>query len=121
MTVMLRHFSADTPSYDQIAALCGVPVGTVRSRLGEARRKLVEAMAATADSVHADALAASRASALEAAETLAAAEQGRFAELTAERWTPDAAYYAGRQRVGDRGFLIRGMAGDLEAGYVSAS
>jgi RNA polymerase sigma-70 factor (ECF subfamily) len=88
----------------------------VRSRLGEARRKLDEAMAATADSLHADALAASRASALEAAETLAAAEQGRFAALTAERWTPDAAYYAGRQRVGDRGFLIRGMADDLEAG-----
>jgi RNA polymerase sigma-70 factor (ECF subfamily) len=124
MTVMLRHFSSDTPSYDQIAALCGVPVGTVRSRLGEARRKLVEAMAATADSVHADALAASRASALEAAETLAAAEQGRFAALTAERWTPDAAYYVGRQRAGDRGFLIRGMASDLEAGvrqrFVSA-
>lgn len=124
MTVMLRHFSPRTPSYDQIAALCGVPVGTVRSRLVEARKKLVEAMVSTADSMHADVLAASRESAREAVETLAAAEQGRFAELTAERWTPDAAYYAGRQRVGDRNFLIRGMAGDLEAGvrqhFVSA-
>ena len=124
MTVMLRHFSPRTPSYDQIAALCGIPVGTVRSRLVEARKKLVEAMVSTADSMHADVLAASRESAREAVETLAAAEQGRFAELTAERWTPDAAYYAGRQRVGDRNFLIRGMAGDLEAGvrqhFVSA-
>jgi RNA polymerase sigma-70 factor (ECF subfamily) len=125
MTVMLRHFSPRTPSYDQMAALCGVPVGTVRSRLGEGRKKLVEAMAVTADSAHTDVLAASRESAREAVETLAAAEQGRFAELTAERWTPDAAYYAGRQRVGDRDFLIRGMAGDLEAGvrqrFVSAA
>ncbi|SDN97579.1 RNA polymerase sigma-70 factor, ECF subfamily [Actinacidiphila guanduensis] len=124
MTVMLRHFSPRSPSYAQMAALCGVPVGTVRSRLSEARRKLVEAMAATADAAHADVLAASRRSAREAVETLAAAEQGRFAELTAERWTPDAAYYVGRQRVGDQDFLIRGMACDLEAGvrqrFVSA-
>jgi RNA polymerase sigma factor (sigma-70 family) len=124
MTVVLRHFSPRTPSYDQMAALCGIPVGTVRSRLVEARRKLVEAMVATADAMHGDVLAASRASAREAVETLAAAEQGGFAELTAERWMTDAAYYVGRQRVGDRNFLIRGMAGDLEAGvrqrFVSA-
>jgi RNA polymerase sigma-70 factor (ECF subfamily) len=124
LTLMVRHFSPRTPSYDQIAALYGVPVGTVRSRLSEARRRLVEAMATTADSVHDDAVAMAQASAREAADTLAAAEQGRFAELAAERWTPDAAYYSGRRRVGDRNFLIRGMACDLEAGvhqrFVSA-
>ncbi|MFE4626044.1 RNA polymerase sigma factor [Streptomyces mirabilis] len=124
MTLMLRHFSPRTLSYDQLAVLCGVPVGTVRSRLGEARRKLVEAMARTADSAHADVRAASRDSARDAEETLAAAEEGRFAELAAERWTPDAGYYAGQQRLGDRDFLIRGMACDLEAGvrqrFVSA-
>ncbi|GAA5180845.1 sigma-70 family RNA polymerase sigma factor [Rugosimonospora acidiphila] len=115
-TVMLRHFSPRTPSYDQIAALYGVPVGTVRSRLNEARTKLTEALAATADTAHDDAAAAARTSAREAAETLAAAEQGRFAQLTSERWAPNVAYYSGRQRVGDRDFLIRGMEGDLEAG-----
>jgi RNA polymerase sigma-70 factor (ECF subfamily) len=115
-TVMLRHFSPRTPSYDQIATLFGVPVGTVRSRLSEARTKLAEAMAQTADSAHDDAVALSRASAQEAAETLAAAQQGRFAELTAERWTSDVGYYSGQQRVGDRNFLIRGMTSDLEAG-----
>ncbi|WP_090770593.1 RNA polymerase sigma factor [Nonomuraea maritima] len=116
MTLMLRHFSPRTPSYEQIAELCGVPVGTVRSRLSEARTKLVAAMAATAESAHADAAALSRASARQAAETLAAAERGRFAELTAERWSPDVALYSGRQRVGGRDFLVRGMECDLEAG-----
>lgn len=116
MTLMLRHFSPRTPSYEQIAELCGVPVGTVRSRLSEARTKLVAAMAATAESAHADAAARERASAREAAETLAAAERGRFAELTAERWSPDVALYSGRRRVGGRDFLVRGMECDLEAG-----
>ncbi|MFD4571256.1 RNA polymerase sigma factor [Streptomyces sp. NPDC058417] len=124
MTLMLRHFSPRTPSYEQVAALCGVPVGTVRSRLGEARRKLAEAMAGTADAAHADARAAVRDTARDAEETLTAAEEGRFAELTAERWTPDVGYYTGRQRVGGRDFLVRGMACDLEAGvrqrFVSA-
>lgn len=116
MTVTLRYFSPRTPSYEQIAALYGVPVGTVRSRLSEARSKLAGAMAATADLVHEDAAALSRASAREAVETLAAAGQGRFAELTAERWTPDAGFYVGRHRAGDRNFLVRGMVSDLEAG-----
>ncbi|MGW0080714.1 RNA polymerase sigma factor [Streptomyces sp. NPDC003393] len=119
MAVLLRHFSPRTPSYEQMAALCGVPVGTVRSRLAEGRRKLTEAMAATADSVHADALALSRATAQEARATLAAAEQGRFARLVAERWAPDVGYYVGGRRVGDREFLVRGMACDLEAGVRS--
>ncbi|MEU3188189.1 sigma-70 family RNA polymerase sigma factor [Streptomyces sp. NPDC006923] len=116
MAVMLRYFSPRTPSYEQMAALCGVPVGTVRSRLSEARTKLAGAMAATADLAHEDAGALSLASGREAVETLAAAGRGRFAELTAERWTPDAGYYVGRRQVGDRDFLIRGMACDLEAG-----
>ncbi|MFF1868198.1 RNA polymerase sigma factor [Kitasatospora herbaricolor] len=123
-TVMLRHFSPRTPSYQEMATLYGVPVGTVRSRLNEARSRLAAAMAATADAVHADVRARSRESAEAAAETLAAAEQGRLAELAAERWTTDVGYYAGRQRVGGRDFLIRGMADDLEAGvrqrFVSA-
>ncbi|WP_285622024.1 RNA polymerase sigma factor [Kineosporia sp. NBRC 101677] len=36
---MLRYFSTIT-RYDQIAALCGIPVGTVRSRLSDSRRRL---------------------------------------------------------------------------------
>jgi RNA polymerase sigma-70 factor (ECF subfamily) len=39
VTVMLRHFTR-TSSYAAIAALTGVPVGTVRSRLNRARALL---------------------------------------------------------------------------------
>jgi RNA polymerase sigma-70 factor, ECF subfamily len=35
-------------SYDQIAAACEVSVGTVRSRLAQARAKMAEALLATA-------------------------------------------------------------------------
>ena len=38
-TVMLRYLT-DYNSYDQIAAITGVPVGTVRSRLSDSKRKL---------------------------------------------------------------------------------
>jgi RNA polymerase sigma-70 factor (ECF subfamily) len=52
--VMLRHFSEIT-SYEQIAAPCEVPVGTVRSRLSQARAELAEALLATATLAHDDA------------------------------------------------------------------
>jgi RNA polymerase sigma factor (sigma-70 family) len=50
--LMLRYFSGSS-SYEQIAALCGAPLGTVRSRLHEAKHKLAEMLldqAATVES-----------------------------------------------------------------------
>ena len=49
VVVLLRYFTRTT-GYDEIAALCGVPVGTVRSRLSKARRVLAGLLAATAES-----------------------------------------------------------------------
>lgn len=43
ITVMLRHF-ARSSSYEAIAALTGVPVGTVRSRLNRARTLIATAL-----------------------------------------------------------------------------
>jgi RNA polymerase sigma-70 factor (ECF subfamily) len=54
LTVMLRYFSRAS-SYEQIAAICGVPVGTVRSRLSQAKTKLSEALLETASRAHGDA------------------------------------------------------------------
>ncbi|MEU4408415.1 sigma-70 family RNA polymerase sigma factor [Streptosporangium sp. NPDC023963] len=116
MAVMLRHFSSGITSYQEIAAACAVPVGTVRSRLSQGRAKLAEALRATADSAHGDAAELAAASRREALETLDAAVRGRFAEVLAERWSPEVALLSGeRPRIG-REFLLRGMEGDLEAG-----
>ena len=87
LVAMLRYFTA-VHTYDQIAAVCGVPVGTVRSRLSQARAKLAEALLATADVAHDDAAALERARRREAEEMLAAAHRGRYAEVLAQTWSP---------------------------------
>jgi RNA polymerase sigma-70 factor (ECF subfamily) len=115
LTVMLRYFSG-TESYDQIAAACGVPVGTVRSRLSQARAKMAEALLATATSAHSDAAELTAARRREGIETLAAAERGEFAEIVAERWSPDVELLGGPGLRGGKEFLLRGMDSDLEAG-----
>ena len=73
MPLVLRHFATGVTSYERIAEVCGVPVGTVRSRLSQGRLKLAAALAATADAPHGDAEQRVRASRLEARELLAAA------------------------------------------------
>lgn len=56
LTAILRFFSR-TSSYEEIALICGVPVGTVRSRLNQARLKLGGALLESAASAHRDAAA----------------------------------------------------------------
>jgi RNA polymerase sigma-70 factor (ECF subfamily) len=54
VTAMLRYFGTYA-SYEEIAAILGVPVGTVRSRLSRARIKLADALLKTADLEHSEA------------------------------------------------------------------
>lgn len=116
IAVMLRHFSTGVTSYQEIAAVCGVPVGTIRSRLSHGRAKLAEALRGTAAAAHGDAAVLTEASRREGLETLAEAERGRFAGVLAERWSPDVALIAGGQPIIGHDFLLRGMEGDLDAG-----
>jgi RNA polymerase sigma-70 factor (ECF subfamily) len=51
LAVVLRYFSGAS-AYDAIADLCGVPVGTVRSRLNAARNQLADALLETAAERH---------------------------------------------------------------------
>jgi RNA polymerase sigma factor (sigma-70 family) len=59
LAVVLRYFSTAS-SYESIAAVCGVPVGTVRSRLHAARAQLAEELLATVAARHDDAVAYQR-------------------------------------------------------------
>ena len=47
VSAMLRYFGS-YDSYDEVATILGVPIGTVRSRLSEAKIKLAEALLASA-------------------------------------------------------------------------
>nr|WSY57290.1 sigma-70 family RNA polymerase sigma factor [Streptomyces sp. NBC_00886] len=75
MPLLLRYFATGSTSYEQIADVCGIPVGTVRSRLSRGRAKMADALAATADAPHADAEQRVRAGRVEARELLAAARK----------------------------------------------
>jgi RNA polymerase sigma factor (sigma-70 family) len=53
LAVVLRYFTGAS-SYEAIAAMSGVPVGTVRSRLSAAKRRLADELLETAAAEHAD-------------------------------------------------------------------
>ncbi|MFV5998009.1 RNA polymerase sigma factor [Streptomyces sp. NPDC056231] len=116
LPVVLRYFSTGITSYRQIAEACAVPVGTVRSRLSQARAALAQAVTATAATAHEDVTRRTEASWLEAQETLAAAERGEFGKVVKDRYSPDVSLLAGGELLGGAGVLLAGMDGDLSAG-----
>lgn len=115
LVLMLRHFSGVT-AYEHIAEACELPVGTVRSRLNQARARMSAALLATADTAHDNAEARNGATRREAVETLAAAEAGRFGDVVAERWSPRVTLVGGGGEQGGRDLLLAAMDGDLAAG-----
>lgn len=115
MTILLRHFS-EVSTYEQIANVCGVPVGTVRSRLSQARAKLVEDLRTQAHASDGDAATPALTSRREGLETVDALNRGELGRLMSERWDPDAMYFDGAEPVGGTDFLVRGAAADLDAG-----
>jgi RNA polymerase sigma-70 factor (ECF subfamily) len=88
VVVLLRHFGAQR-SYRDIAQICGVPVGTVRSRLSEARRRLVTSLTTAAEAAHGDADALGRRRRAALAAMLQASLRGDHARLVADLARPD--------------------------------
>jgi RNA polymerase sigma-70 factor (ECF subfamily) len=116
LPLVLRHFSESLTSYERIAEVCAVPVGTVRSRLNQGRSKLAAALTATAATAHSDARRRGAESLREAREMLAEAERGRFGSATAERWSPDLSLISGIGRINGRDGIVHAMECDLAAG-----
>ncbi|MFI8184002.1 sigma-70 family RNA polymerase sigma factor [Actinacidiphila glaucinigra] len=82
LVTMLRHFT-DVTSYEEIALLCGIAVGTVRSRLNQARAKLAAALLSLGDQVHDDAASLTAHHRLLAEQTMIAAHRGELASAWA--------------------------------------
>lgn len=116
LPLVLRHFTEGVTSYERIAEVCGVPEGTVRSRLHQARAKLAGALAATADAAHGDVRERTAAGWAEARYSLAGAEAGHFGKVLAQGWSPQVALMTGAVRLDGADLLMRAMDGDLAAG-----
>ncbi|MFJ4437989.1 RNA polymerase sigma factor [Streptomyces sp. NPDC088923] len=116
LPVVLRYFTVGLTPYQRIAEVCGIPVGTVRSRLHQARAALTAALRTAADGAYEDTRRRTEESWTEAYETLAAAERGEFARVAADRWAPGLSVFGGGLRLGGTPLLLAGMDGDLSAG-----
>jgi hypothetical protein len=118
LAVMLRYFTGAS-SYEAIADVCGVPVGTVRSRLNAAKRKLAEELLETAAPAHHDAIERVR-HAMQVGEAHVRLE--REGDLTAfdGLLAPDLAFvmFDRVERRGARRYA-RALAGDFEDGVRS--
>jgi len=118
VTVMLRHFSTAS-SYAAIAEICDVPVGTVRSRLNTARRRLAEQLLASATTAYLDRTtvqdwSAATGSALQEFQNTADPRS-----LTSV-FTPDVAYrMADRVERHGRTQLIKALAHDFNDGVTA--
>lgn len=89
LVTMLRYFTGVT-SYEDIAALCAVPVGTVRSRLYQARAKLTGSLLSSAERVHDDASALTASHHRLAEAVMASAHQGQVTAALSDWWSSQA-------------------------------
>jgi RNA polymerase sigma-70 factor (ECF subfamily) len=116
VTAMLRYFGSHC-SYEEIAAILGVPVGTVRSRLNQVKTKLADALLKTAGLAHDEAgrLTESQTRYFGAAAEEINSGQGYDLLLNAYSDAPTCVLSGGPTLHG-RGAVIESLESDLEAG-----
>ncbi|MFE3169452.1 RNA polymerase sigma factor [Streptomyces sp. NPDC059224] len=115
LAMLLRYFT-ETASYEDIAAVSAVPVGTVRSRLHQGRAKLAEALLAAADGAHDDIAALTGRHRGLGEEAMLAAHRGESASVLRKHWSPklEVVWPDGRRTGRDR--LVAALGRDLSAG-----
>ena len=116
-TTMLRYFGGHS-SYEEISAILGVPIGTVKSRLNTAKLRLAEALLQTASLEHDETrrLAEARTNFFEAAYMQY--NQAKGYDILASHFSEDLIFSLSNGRVFTHGyeFLVGDMDTDLELG-----
>ena len=113
-TAMLRYFGSYT-SYEEISAILGVPVGTVRSRLNQVKVKLAEALLETAGLAHDEARRLTESETRFFAAAWDEYNRGEGYELLASAFSDDPLLVLPGGTTRGRGWLVREFEGDLEA------
>jgi RNA polymerase sigma-70 factor (ECF subfamily) len=118
VAVMLRHFSR-VSTYEELAEICDVPVGTVRSRLNAARTRLAGELRATAAAAYTDRERVHGYS-LAAGGALAAFQRSGDARLLESAFAPDVAFrMADRVERRGRDRLAAGLWRDFADGVIA--
>lgn len=86
VVTLLRYFTG-VMTYEQIGAVCGIPVGTVRSRLSKARSALARHLRESAAQAHADVRAITAARRREA-EQILLPDRREYAAAMRDAWHP---------------------------------
>jgi len=100
VVTLLRYFTGVT-TYEQIGAVCGIPVGTVRSRLSKARSTLARQLRESATQAHADVSTVTAARRREAEQILLPGPR-EYAAVLRDAWHPrlQTVWPDGRQTLG---------------------
>ena len=116
VTAMLRYFGSHA-SYEEIAAILGVPVGTVRSRLNQVKLKLADALLETAGLEHSEARLLSESQTRYFAAATDEINGGKGYDILADAYSddPELVLPGGRVLHG-RSYLIEDLDEDLNAG-----
>ncbi|WP_327035103.1 sigma-70 family RNA polymerase sigma factor [Micromonospora ureilytica] len=116
-TVALLRYFTENNSYEQIAHLCGVPIGTVRSRLSEARRQLADVLPRLHEERHDETTSLQAERREEAATVLTAVSDGAPMHKAAGRWAEDLTFCwpSGKRTIG-REPVFAAMRRDYDSG-----
>jgi RNA polymerase sigma factor (sigma-70 family) len=118
LTVALRYFGSHQASYEEISAVLGVPMGTVKSRLNTVKLKLAEALleAASLEQDDTRRLTEARANFFESA--YAEYNQAKGYQVLASAYSKDLVFSVSNREVFTRGyeFLVGDHEKDLELG-----
>lgn len=115
VTAMLRYFGSYA-SYEEIAGILGVPVGTVRSRLNQVKAKLADALLKTAGLAHEEARRLAESRIRYFAEATEEYNRGESYEMLASGFSEDFVWAYSGGSVGRGHAFLDGFAEDLEAG-----